>query len=161
MFDTIIKKGPMTDKRNKMSIGWPRYMYTTHSSVDQRPIPKQPSCMTDASATAQQYMSIKKQDLNTKFGISLDNPMANQTPYCEAYRYSRTIHGQYLSQEQLEKHKNPYESSAGLGVMNSIHKSWLYNGHSDKPKMLLNMIEMKTHAHGTSRNDCFNCKERK
>ena len=77
MFEHVIKKGPMTDKRNKMSIGWPRYMYTKHSSLDKRPIAKQATCMTDASTTAQQYVSIKKQDMNTKFGISIDNPMAN------------------------------------------------------------------------------------
>lgn len=102
-------------------------------------------------------MSIKKQDLNSKLGISIDNPMADQTPFCESYRYSRTIHGQFLSQEQLAKHKNPYENSAGLGVMNTMHKSWLYNGRSDKPKMLLNMIEMRTNPCGTSRLDCFGC----
>lgn len=80
-------KAIRTADKNKMSLGWPKYLLTNASVFDKRPLGK-PAIDEIPALT-------KLLDNNLKLGVSLDQPL--KTEYGEDYRYSKTIEGQFLS----------------------------------------------------------------
>ena len=73
--------------------------------------------------------SSKRQNSNSKYGISIDNPLSN--PYCSVFKQSKSI----LGECPTEFSKSP---EAGLAISNEMHRAYYQLG---RPKLFANTIE--------------------
>ena len=108
-------------KKNFLCPEWPNYM-TNKFTFQYKPYPQPPGP--------------RPINTNSKFGLSCDNPVREQSPYSVIFYQSASIYG-------LNPNKSPAKDSkeAGLSYTNKQSKFHCWNGKEDVPKVFLNYID--------------------